>query len=118
MDNRRRATTGICIHHITEKKIMDNISGTITHKDSNSLTVKDKDNKLWTVNGLQPIYDGAIGLTKTLGRKCFIGYLADCGNREKNAEEGQETYIVVRTPLQQLTDEEYSGLEATLFVMG
>ena len=94
------------------------ISGTITHKDSNSLTVKDKDNKLWTVNGLQPIYDGAIGLTKALGRKCFIGYLADCGNGEKNTEEGQETYVVVRTSLQPLRDEEYTGLEATLFAMG
>ena len=93
-----------------------NITGTIVHKDRSSLTVKDEESTLWKVDSLQPIYDGAIGLSKALGRKCFIGCLTDCvvGGVE---HEGKETYVVIRTPLQRLKDTEYTGLEATLFVM-
>ena len=38
------------------------ILGTIVHKDRSSFTVKDEEGTLWRVDGLQPIYDGAIGL--------------------------------------------------------
>ena len=93
-----------------------NITGTIVHKDQSSLTVKDEEGTLWKVDGLQPIYDGAIGLSKALGRKCFIGCLTGCAGGTAE-HEGQETYVVVRTPLQRLKDTEYTRLEATLFVM-
>ena len=92
------------------------ILGTIVHKDRSSFTVKDEEGTLWRVDGLQPIYDGAIGLSKALGRKCFIGRLTGCAGG-KAEHEGKETYVVVRTPLQRLKDTEYMGLEATLFVM-
>ena len=92
------------------------ILGTIVHKDRSSLTVKDEEGTLWRVDGLQPIYDGAIGLSKALGRKYFIGRLTYCADGEAE-HEGKETYVVVRTPLQQLKDSEYTRLEATLFVM-
>lgn len=92
------------------------IKGVIVSKNKGKIIIKDNNNGNWIIQNPQPVYDGVFGLSKTLGRKIFIGkgLVSDIHNiavpKEKNV------YIVIDiSSCNPQNDEDYQGLESEIY---